>query len=192
MGNEECRDHCANNSQCPSHKPVVFRLKANIKDRQSGGQEKAVDHPHQDQNLNDNGYGSQCCSSVSDVRISLNLNPAWAGSVPTPFKNLPNQAVGPVPAKFGSSVRAGRISRYLRPRTNRSPTNETMLRLRRVSQGVIGKIPGSPHGPSIWPGKNGCGWAVPGMTKATLSPKPPMPTEARSETTPHRAFFVFG
>ena len=61
------------------------------------------------------------------------------------------------PAGMDSPVRAGRISRYLRPRTNRSPTNETMLRLSRVSQGVIVKIPGSPHGPSIWPGKNGCG-----------------------------------
>ena len=59
--------------------PVVFRMKADIKDRQPGGQEKAVDHPHQDQNLNDNGYNPQFCSSVSDIRVSLNPNPAQAG-----------------------------------------------------------------------------------------------------------------
>src|SRR4030043_138231 len=192
MGNEECRDHCTDNPQCPSHAPVVFRIKADIKDRQPDGQEEAVDPPHQDQNLNDNGYSPQFFSSVSDIRVSLNPNPAWAGSVLTPFKNLPNQAVRPVPAGLDSPVRAGRISRYLRPRTNRSPTNETMLRLRRVSQDVIGKIPGSPHGPSIWPGKNGCGLAVPGMTKAALSPKTPMTTEAAAQTTPLRVFFVFG
>src|SRR4030042_2665269 len=162
MGNEECRDHCADNHQRPSQEPVVFRIKANIKDRQPGCQEEAIEHPHQDQNLNDNGYSSQCCSSISDIRVLLNPNPAQAGSVPTPFKDRPNQAVGPVPAGMDSPVLAGRISRYLRPRTNRSPTNATMLRLSRVSQGGIGKIPGSPPGPSIWPGKNGWGLAVPG------------------------------
>jgi len=87
----------------------------------------------------------------------LNPNLAQEESLPTFFKNLLNQVVGPVPAGTGSPVRAGRISRYLRPSTNRSATNETMLRLSRVSQDVIGKIPGSPHGPSILPGKNGWG-----------------------------------
>jgi hypothetical protein len=89
MGNEECRNQRADNPQSPSQEPVVSRMKANIKDRQPDGQEEAVEHPHQDQNLNDNGYRSQCYSSVSDVRIFLNPNPAQAGSVPTPFKNPP-------------------------------------------------------------------------------------------------------
>jgi len=66
-------------------------MKANIKDRQPGGQEEAVGDPHQNQNLNDNGYSPQFCSSVSDIRVSVNPNPAQAESVPTTFKYVPNQ-----------------------------------------------------------------------------------------------------
>jgi hypothetical protein len=64
MGNEECRKHYAYDSQRPFHEPVVFRTKANIKDRQPDCKKKAVNHPDQDQNLNGNGYRSQNDSSL--------------------------------------------------------------------------------------------------------------------------------
>jgi hypothetical protein len=47
-------------------------MNADIKDRQPGGQEEAVDHSHQDHYLNDNGNSPQFCLSVSDIKIFLN------------------------------------------------------------------------------------------------------------------------
>lgn len=59
MGYKKCCDHHSNNPKCPSHISVISKTKAYIKDRETDSKKDGVDHPHQNQNLDQDGYSSQ-------------------------------------------------------------------------------------------------------------------------------------